>query len=454
MGTSRSSRDVGKQRWSLLITTAAVVVATVVVFSIGRSVGHSTPVSLEARGAMLLAADDVSSTERAPLNVARIRNVPPSEMYSSPSGLDSKQLRVMFVGDSITEGMAPSHSNTLRPLVPKEGSCSYRFPLMQALERRGITALPVGPFSGHVGTQRSPLLCQQQLQHYIPGVSEQHAAIWGITAKELLGPTSLQKKRQFARRYYFGKRAKITAEADATIGRVKPSDRAGVDTSAIVDHSHLRRWADVLQPRLITVLIGTNDLSQGAQVEDVVIGLLPSTILALLFPRVAHPRREVFKAASEEAEVPLTCTRRVAVATLLPRSMPMQLMVGDVNKWIGRINMCKVSSALDLPACMECVAKEATPTSVYGSELNGDGNLLLKDALRSRPVNVQKQRGAVEHSAFAWCLPCVYILNISDSKQINDSTDFMYDGLHPNEAGEQRIGTMMAEALERSGALL
>jgi hypothetical protein len=362
-------------------------------------------------------------------------------------------LTVMFVGDSITEGMAPNHGRASRPLVPKEGSCSFRFPLMRILAQRGLLMQPVGPFAGHVGAQTSHLECQAQLKGaYIAGVSERHAAVWGVTATELLSPASLSRKRRFARRYYFGGRRQSPQSAATPLDTTLAYDSVGRH-QATLSRSHLSRWSDVLQPGLSVVLLGTNDLASGSQVEDVVLGLLPTVARDLLFPRGDLMRRKEGVSAISSGMV-CPSQHRVAVSTLLPRALPLQRMVADVNWWMDRIQRCKTEHAQDVNLCGQCVATEAMPTEVYGSTLNREGHVVLEDGIRKRPLKPPVAPRSPQNVADVWCLPCIHILNISlDPNRIDHSYQYMYDGLHPNRAGEERIGELIADALLRSGAL-
>ncbi|CUG88534.1 membrane-associated protein, putative [Bodo saltans] len=358
-------------------------------------------------------------------------------------------LRVMFVGDSVTEGVATSHAQALRKTqVPKEGSCSYRFPLMKLLEKKnpGLSLLPVGPFVGHVGTRDTNEECRQQLTNYTKGTSNRHASVWGITASELIGPSDLQKKRLYARKYYFGRKSPqaLSIDRDVTIDMLhaqretlpRTSDE---DTSsfgvALLEREHLRRWAYFLKPQLVVVHIGTNDLSTGATAETLVLDRWPKSILALLIPEVTVTSSEPSPKSKHEIQCPSPQHRSIALTSLLPRSSPShQSLIDQSNRWLSQIDVCKhhaSTAAEGTNSCAACVAS------------NVPSNL---------PPRGPSQM-SLETVAHAWCLPCVFLLNISDPRRINDSLAYMYDGLHPNAAGEERIGELLADALEGSGGL-
>jgi hypothetical protein len=384
------------------------------------------------------------SPHETPLHETVLVDLVDVPSVSAPAHKDRRQLlRVMFVGDSITEGMAPSHSQASRPLVPKEGSCSYRFPLIKLLEQNmGVLIRPVGPFAGHVGSRATHEACEKQLSDFISDVSDRHASIWGITAHELIGPGDFQKKRSFARKYYFGKKSQQFRSMDSDLTVAMMHDQHGKLESAAfaerIEREHLRRWSYFLRPQLMTVHIGTNDLATGASAATMIFDRWPKTILALLLPDV------VFDDTVASTSTPLPqvrCSpaaerRCIGITTILPRSTPShQSLIDESNDWLSRIQLCKAAASgadESKNACADCVIKTAP------------GPLVAQSATNWLPSHVVAE---------AWCMPCVFILNISSPNRINDSLQFMYDGLHPNSAGEQRIAEIMAEELETSGAL-
>jgi lysophospholipase L1-like esterase len=353
-------------------------------------------------------------------------------------------LRVMFVGDSITEGMSPNHSQVMRPLVPKEGACSYRFPLIRLLEQNmGVRLEPVGPFAGHVGSRATHEVCKTQLSHYIGGVSDRHASMWGITARELIGPSDLVKKRLHDRAYFFGTNSSQVRELDSDVTVAKLRDQhSKVGNAAFaerLEREHLRRWSYFLRPQLMTVHIGTNDLATGASAAAMVFDRWPRVILALLLPDVVFDGSTSAHSHEVQCSPPGAERRCIGITTILPRlrstlpqSIPLhRSLIDESNAWLAQIQSCKAAAAGGGDACVSCVTKAVRAAS-------------LANRAQELPLNVVAE---------TWCMRCVFVLNISSPSRINDSLQFMFDGLHPNSAGEQRIAEIMADELATSGAL-
>jgi lysophospholipase L1-like esterase len=357
-------------------------------------------------------------------------------------------LRVMFVGDSITEGMSPNHSQVMRPLVPKEGACSYRFQLIRLLEQNmGVLLEPVGPFAGHVGSRATHEVCKTQLSHYVGGVSDRHASMWGITARELIGPSDLAQKRVHVRAYFFGKKSSQVCQLDSDVTVAKIHDQhSKVESAAFaerLEREHLRRWSYFLRPQLMTVNIGTNDLASDASVATMVFDRWPKAILALLLPGVVFDGSTAAHSHEVQCSPPGAERRCIGITTILPRlrstlpqSIPLhRSLIDESNKWLSRIQSCKAAAAAgggdDTNRCAACFTTAVRAAS-------------LPNSAQQLPLSVVAE---------AWCMPCVFVLNISSPRRINDSRQFMFDGLHPNAAGEQRIADIMAEELSTSGAL-
>jgi hypothetical protein len=166
---------------------------------------------------------------------------------------------------------------------------------------------------------------------------------------------------------------------------------------------------------LITILLGTNDLSLGTS-PVAVVRLLGDLVQQLLSPRDPPVGGMVGPLSTE------LCDRTVVLATLLPRSSPeMMRRVDEVNDAILLIDSCKRQNFVGGTDC----------------------------AIKCFSGHQSTRIGAQARAAL--CHRCVAVADIGRTHLLNSSSVFMYDGLHPNAYGEQQVASLfMAELIAKT----
>lgn len=352
---------------------------------------------------------------------------PGVQPLSTEPASHQRELRLMFVGDSITEGIAGGGS--ARHRLPQNGSCSFRFELLKRLSTYAQQQHPpfrlrtVGPLTHVVGADSPPTPCCNGVLMEMPvsvgdspnqsdAASQhrrcfdtfgRHAAIWGGVSADFLRstPESLRSKRLQLLGGYFGRRAaKFLINKNMLL----------FAHAGIVNHSKslLWNWVSHSQPEILIMALGTNDLYNEGSSMLAALTVFRNSTTAML--------REVMDAAS-------VSLKSIGVSTLLGRN---EFDVSHYNDILLSVKKCQQASRV-LRACALCVQKALV-------EASGTKQMVLENDILS-----------------VWCHPQLRILHGGSAwlstKQENDR--FLYDGLHPNGEGESRIAEkLLTEIIE------
>ncbi len=309
--------------------------------------------------------------------------------------------RLLFIGDSITEGIGVRHPSSRG--IPVSGLCSYRFALMRLLERElqasvGGSAgfVTVGPFHGTAGSQTVPDKCRgvkssriatAASHHFFVNSSSRdftaHAAVWGGLLEEILDPRgTLPYDRQRSNSRRLAKMPHPELDGSAR------------ESGAPALAQWMRRYA----PDVVLFLLGTNDLSRGITPEQLLRRLASALTIMLsdwMLTDVAARESAARSSGGPPAVVKgLQCRRTIVVSTLLDRD---GVRRGDVA------------------AFNDLLLREA----------GGAGDAIL-DLLR-----------VFRH-------PCVKV--VSGGRGF-DHAVHTCDGIHPNEAGEEIVAANLVSAL-------
>lgn len=351
-----------------------------------------------------------------------------AEVALRRASLAKRGWRLMLVGDSITEGIAPGSKRRFR--VPAEGSCSYRFLLLRHLHMRNPDFLfeTVGPFDGAFGGGAVAAGCclggvspAVAALHHPPISSEsdciqaygRHAALWGSQSPQFLSNSLselVEFRRSLVRLYFKSRHINVSPKwVDDAIGKNVASPLADNTDDVVIDQSvpttvpsavesaaglnFLQRWSSGHHPDAVIILFGTNDVYSSAT---------PMDMMVVHYP---HMLRSVLQASASTSKM------RVAVCTLLPRvAFEMQAM----NELLLRVRSCKRLKQ----TCMACVL------SVIGIT------------------------NSTESGVGVWCKNEVFILNVGgNTTMLNRSAEVLYDGVHPSSVGEAAIAAVMTDEI-------
>jgi hypothetical protein len=383
--------------------------------------------------------------------------------------------RLMFVGDSITEGLGHRHGS-------QRGICSFRFELMLHIEKilmerridvlsvetsptsRGIGStqfVTVGPFRGTAASTTVPSKCQARaktvgkqlgLKASLAGnVTTRreftaHAAVWAGRLWEILDPSGTppydRQRANFrtvaAMPHPDLQEGKLHGTSDAA-GSTRSNARAAMASNAasaapplppsVATTSALAKWMRAHRPDVVLFLLGTNDLTNGtkpaallaqvAQAIGVMLGVDLRPDATLL------QRRALEKATLEDVRnrTAVRCPVRIVVSTLLDRREPSRLDVRDFNALLsGKIVN---GMAVTTPA-----KRTSQPRDLVGTR---------KAAHTPDPGTTADTAAAVlfQH-------PCVRRVHGAAAFHWKPHTD---DGVHPNDAGERLLARNLAPAL-------
>jgi lysophospholipase L1-like esterase len=259
-------------------------------------------------------------------------------------------IRWLAIGDSITQGVAPLAVRTkmTRHTHPENGTCSYVSELVRLLGDAAPAVEFVGPFSEAYAGPFAPSC-----------LAHRHAATWGITAEQVTSNSNYRSQFRPLR---------LNIDGSART----PLNNRG---------ARVYDWARQHRPHVVSVLLGTNDLSRGHKVDE-----LLNTFLYVLATQAIRGVEDAANADKHEHALARRwvahggeCEAIVLLLALLPRTDEVNSLVEDFNDKLTR-----------------------------------------RDA--------------------AWLghAKCVEVLNIGDGLRPEDPTQF-YDGLHPAAVGEALI---------------
>lgn len=345
-------------------------------------------------------------------------------------------VRIMFLGDSITDGAA---EGTLHPRFHPNGSCSFRFPFFRLLSSttamsaasvmRATDFVTVGPFSTNCGDIVIPARCFAGL----PGETElggtdrwvRHAGTSGVTAYGLVHARETWSKRVDAYKNSGLMDAPDVAEEvhqmEIALRPLFEAQHKALSDVAV--------WSAVYRPDLVVVLLGTNDIRHSHSPAEIVGEYLPEIVKQVLtYSNGAEPLAERRLRLPSNAS---RCTTFVAVVTLFPRAGVFAENVTAFNRLLldirlrrkhsSAVAVCQKSwdeSSQDMPlelvlVCHPCV--RVLDTTFQGGVL-----------------------GAAEDGTSTFG---------SEAEFVKAMT---FDGLHPNDAGEEWLAARLADAIRNA----
>lgn len=372
----------------------------------------------------------------------------------------SSVLRVMFVGDSITEGIAANSYRKLR--APRKGSCSYRFHLMSNVvqwlrdnSNDTVMLQTVGPSTGVMGAVVPPEHCCLPILHKTsashhasrPSVSRdhhqsscvrqfgRHAAIFGGTIRDMFetDPAKLFARRLKIYRQWFRK-PHLSRDPTWAMEPQEPVNASrGMDASIPrIDH-----WMKRHRPHVVFVEIGTNDLYTSTSPLELVRTSFPALLRSVL-PHVAaddasSPGRSEAGRTSASSVEPV-----VALSTLLWR---VATDVEPVNNLLLNIQGCKTGTAVDCKTCVGLVLKDPSSSEF----IHGGRRVLGRDEMIPTISPIETAR--------LYCNSRVYIVNVGGGDVVSNETSkhHLYDGIHPSELGEELLANQYWREINQKG---
>jgi hypothetical protein len=402
--------------------------------------------------------------------------------------ISSSAVRIMFLGDSITEGGA---ANTTHPRKHPNGSCSFRFSFLSHIATRDgghsrITAdsptqpsaaakkrlsphqvTTVGPFSSNCGDAVVPDKCfatlrrswgnDKSLALYDSSSKSinwrRHAAVSGVTALGLIRHREAWPKREtcYAKSGILTTPPTLPPAVTAMEGRYRRifPDRVNVSDVAV--------WGATYEPHLVVVLIGTNDLRWGRDWTEVLYESIPAVLHEVLWAadrRVSpllSPRHSTYPAdAATPLSDPAVIGRHYAPPSKTSQqpSHPSQKYTATVCPTFAVVSTLfpRTAFATELEAFnMALLAMQRRRQLGTGVMCPTPDAFLTENALMLMPGET-----------FLLCHPCLRIIDggapvVEAAGATMSKNDFIekytFDGLHPNDEGDEQLGRRMAKLL-------
>jgi lysophospholipase L1-like esterase len=224
-----------------------------------------------------------------------------------PTARDAaSSLRWLAIGDSITQAIAPSELRTraFRRAHPPEGTCSLLAFLRDELSSRcAVESVFVGPFHLAAGGPYNPIC---------PKPSPRHAATWGITADEV------SSNRGYKAHF-----------------RPLHNSPNGSRRESLTRGSRVYDWVRTHRPHVVSLLLGTNDLSMGSSPHVLLDEYLQPLVLQAI--RAAEDTKFVeLHDSGGTGHDSASCVVVVVMMTLLPRADEVMSAVSDFNELLER----------------------------------------------------------------------------------------------------------------------
>lgn len=385
------------------------------------------------------------------------------QSYSSDVGQPSDGgVRVMFLGDSITDGGA---AGTAHPRKHPNGSCSYRFSFLSHItsgavpHRRDETPNPkshsrkllrpeevttVGPFASNCGDVVVPDKCFKILRDAWGnadglGLTEsnsasirwrQHAAVSGVTALGLIRHNEAAQKRNAC----YEKSGILTTAPSLPPAVVSMEQQYRETYPLRVNTSDVAVWAAAYEPHLAMVLIGTNDLRWGRPWREILYESIPAILHELLWyadpstsPLLGKSTRRpqhVLRGGQGRGYASSICPTFAVLSTLYPRA--------EFESEIDSLNeaLLTIQKKRQLGNRVMCPAHDTFLDEHVLRFISGETFLLCHPCIRvidgGAPVS-KKGGGLMPKKDFV--------------------ASFTFDGLHPNDEGDEQLGQRMAHQL-------
>jgi hypothetical protein len=367
----------------------------------------------------------------------------------------SPQLRIMFIGDSITEGITANSHRKFR--APRDGSCSFRFHyLSRVLEWLDKTSnasrclYSVGPSTGVMGSSFPPIFCLEPVRRFAlttasfeAGAEEnslfqsrrlfgRHAAHFGgriqnlfITDPQGFAALRMRIYKKWFRRPYLSGDSSWTTE--------RPMEQQEQSISAPPPGMpRIQAWMRTYKPHVVFVSIGTNDLYVTSSALHLVRTLYPTLLRAILCRGQATVE---LTSLMGDCCFPQQDASGPAVVTLSTLLWRVAMDVEPVNHLLRRIKSCK--QATDGLSCKECV--EGTLSAEAQHLLTTESSSLHEKSFVEGTMQLQS-------SSQVYCDTRVRILDAGNGTIISNATaegihsaPHLYDGVHPSPLGEMLL---------------
>nr|ACI15988.1 hypothetical protein [Bodo saltans] len=408
-------------------------------------------------------------------------------------------VRIMFLGDSITEGGA---ANTTHPRKHPNGSCSYRFSFLAHIAapggRRSAAAVralaannssrttslsskrlsphhisTVGPFSSNCGDVVVPDKCFGTLRKswgndkglglYDMSTRSihwrRHASVSGVTALGLIRHREAWQKRDTC----YGKSG-ILKEAPA----LPPIVLAMENTYRMafpqrVNVSDVAVWAALYEPHLVLVLLGTNDLRWGRDWTEILYESLPAVLHEVLWAadRRVSPLLASSTQQADDDPGPADAATPLSDPAVIGRRPSRSLSSGHHS-----INGQYKPSSTTVCSTF-AVLSTLYPRTEYAAELEAF-NMALRGIQRRRQTGVglmcptpdaflhEHALSLMSGETFLLCHPCIRVIDggapvVEATGATMPKSEFLlkytFDGLHPNDEGDDQLGLRMANLL-------
>ncbi|CUG88533.1 membrane-associated protein, putative [Bodo saltans] len=397
--------------------------------------------------------DAIPLTNDSPMGVLTIEEVvvPATAGGISPTSLSAKQgkrqqLRVMFVGDSITEGIS---ANSHRKFgAPRLGSCSFRFLyLARVLEwiksrtNASHSLIAVGPFTGVMGASSPPDFCLDPIERlsYFPDDSREvkptpskrrfarHAALFGGQVKNffLIEPRSLANVRmntyrKWFRRPYLSRDMSWTTEhaMEQSDSLVRRHNNNNSDVPFVLPRPgipRIRAWMLSYQPHVVFVAIGTNDVYVTSSPLHLIRTMYASLVCAILCGGGCEAMN-LQRGSSMNTSCVLAprATSDPVIVTLSTLLWRVATDVEPVNQLLREISACKAN--IDSKTCSAC-AKNALRSAATRNQMT----MTIKNTTLDKDMFAGVEM-PLESSAAVYCDSRVHILDAGDGTIISNAT--------------------------------
>jgi hypothetical protein len=376
----------------------------------------------------------------------------------------SAPIRIMFLGDSITDGgAADTHHMRKHP----NGSCSYRFSFLshitsvnssssqrdaqRRLHPRELTT--VGPFSSNCGDTVVPDKCFQTLRQAWGNLGaritdsdpsslqwRQHAATSGVMALGLIRQHQTWEKRSMC--YEKAGLLRSAPPVPEPVAAMEQRYREVYPNRENV--SDVAVWSAAYRPHLVIILLGTNDLRWERPWREVLFESLPAVVHELVLH--ASMRSPLDRKTSE--------ANRTRPLGGLATSSGGGRVVMELNERRFSSLMCPTFVALST----------LYPRLAFADDVRSFNDALL-EIRRKRQVGRQtlcptyetffqeKTVDTITGETFLLCHPCLRIVDggsmVDDVTGVHMKRDafvsrFTFDGLHPNDEGDMLLGRRLA----------
>ena len=387
--------------------------------------------------------------------------------------------RILFVGDSITRGMAQKNQRhrkafiTKRSNRPVDGLCSYRYSLYLELLQQGQSKVPkieggaqqqqvvrfVGPETQPHGGPY-PERCVKESEFF-----GRNAAHWGISIDQVLDNSYTIPKNS---RSNHGKWTEEAEEKETSPPTDRPQQQQqggggggaqskllhgapfqGLQAAPLAQHAVMRgerlyQWVRRSRPNLVFVAIGTNDLAgAGSNVTE------EAAARSLLHQHIVPTVRQILRAGTDVVKAQRAEGNKrlkiAAAAGILASACPLMVVLAPL---LPRNDSATIQDRVLHYNSLLAQQKKLSGELCGFRNNNGAGAV---------------QRHDLEHPEFnpLFCSSCIAVLDrlpssagldLGPSSKNGTSECLMYyDGLHPNAKGEVALGKAYATQLLEPG---